>query len=229
MMSVVLTREQVRRVDRLAVERYKIMGLVLMENAGRSAAAIISDVYGQAGRAFICCGPGNNGGDGYVIARHLHNAGWSVRVMVAGDPSRMTHDAGANYAIVEAMGLKTLVAADGESQQTAVRSINTSDVVVDALLGTGSQGEVRSPMAELIDAINAVARRAVVAVDVPSGLDCNTGTPSNATIRADLTITFVAAKTGFVAPTAAPYVGRVEVADIGVPRELLAEIVAQRD
>ena len=85
----------------------------------------------------------------------------------------------------------------------------------------------RSPTAELIQRLNAAAKRAMVAIDVPSGLDCDTGAPSNATIRADLTITFVAAKTGLTMEGAAPYVGRVEVADIGVPRELLAEIVSQ--
>ncbi|MGB2985301.1 MAG: NAD(P)H-hydrate epimerase [Phycisphaerae bacterium] len=227
-MNVALTRKQIRRVDQLAIERYRIAGVVLMENAGRNAAAIIRDTYGSTtGEAFICCGPGNNGGDGCVIARHLHNAGWSVRLMLAGDPSRMTHDAEANYAIVEAMGLERIVAPDWDTERATIESIRDDEVVVDALFGTGFSGEVRSPTAELIDAINAASKRAVVAIDVPSGLDCDTGVPSNATIRADLTITFVAAKTGLVAETAAPYVGRLEVADIGTPRELLAEIVAK--
>lgn len=216
-----LTRDQVRRVDRLAVERYGMVGLVLMENAGRNAAAIMDEAYGPAASVFICCGPGNNGGDGCVIARHLHNRGWTVRLLLAGDPTRLTHDTEANYGIVEAMGLERVVAADLEGQRAAAATIRQDEVVVDALLGTGFRGEVRSPTAELITAINASGRRAVVAVDVPSGLDCDTGAASNATVRADLTITFVAAKTGFAAASAAPYLGRLAVADIGSPRELV--------
>ena len=240
-MSVALTREQVRRIDQLAIERFGITVLVLMENAGRNAAGIVSDVYGPTGRVFICCGPGNNGGDGCVIARHLHNAGWTVRLMVAGERSRMTPDAQANYSIVEAMKLVARASSpwphrqdagatavpDWEAQRIIVESIRDDEIVVDALLGTGFRGEVRSPTAELIDAINKADLRSVVAIDVPSGLDCNTGVPSNATIRADLTITFVALRVGFSASTAAPYLGRIDVADIGAPRELLTQIVRE--
>ncbi len=224
-MNSCITREQVRRVDELAIERYGIAGLVLMENAGQNAAAIIRDTYGPPGKAWICCGLGNNGGDGFVIARHLHNAGWSVRVVLAGDPSRMTPDTRANYAIVEAMKLEVSVAQSGETQRALAGTISHDEIVVDALLGTGFRGEVRSPTAELIDAINGAAKRALVAIDVPSGLDCDTGLPSNATVRADLTITFVAAKAGFAVASAGPYVGRIEVADIGAPRELLDEVL----
>jgi NAD(P)H-hydrate epimerase len=226
-MSIVLTRQQIRSVDRLAIERYHIAGLVLMENAGRTAAAIIRDAYGETGETLICCGPGNNGGDGCVIARHLHNAGWSVRLLVTGETSHMTPDMKANFAIVEAMGLERTVAPDFDTQRGIIESVRAGEVLIDALLGTGFRGTVRSPTAELIQRMNAAAKRATVAIDMPSGLDCDTGAPSNATIRADLTITFVAAKTGLTVGGAAPYVGRVEVADIGVPRELLAEIASQ--
>ena len=225
-MNVTLTREQVRRVDELAIRRYGIPGLVLLENAGRNTAAIIDQAYGPTGRAVIFCGSGNNGGDGCVIARHLHNAGWSVRVVIAGDVSRMTPDASANFGIIEAMGLAPLDTDEMAKQQAAASSITSEEIVVDALLGTGFSGEVRSPVAELIHAINAASKRAVVAVDLPSGLDCDTGTPGRATIRADLTITFVARKRGFDSQEAVPYLGRIEVADIGAPRELPAEVAA---
>ena len=223
-MSIVLTREQVRSVDKAAIERYHIAGIVLMENAGRNAAALIRNIFGEKGGALICCGAGNNGGDGCVIARHLHNAGWHVRLLVTGDVSRMTPDMRANHAIVDAMGLESTVAPDADRQRHVVQSIHADEVLIDCLLGTGFRGKVRSPTAELIETMNTVGKRAMVAIDVPSGLDCDTGAPSNATIRADLTITFVAAKTGFTRQTAAPFVGQVEVADIGVPRELVAEI-----
>lgn len=225
-MSTSLTRAQVRRVDQLAVERYGISGLVLMENAGRNAAAIIRRVYGEVGRAAIVSGPGNNGGDGCVIARHLYNSGWSVWLMMTAGEDRMTPDTLANFRIVSAMQINPTIASDAASQQAFVRSISDQEVVVDALLGTGFHGEVRSPTAELIDTINAKRTRGVVAIDVPSGLDCDSGRPSNATIRADLTVTFVAHKKGFAGESARQYVGSVEVADIGAPPELIAEAAA---
>ena len=225
-MSVILTRDQIRRVDRLAIERYGIIGVVLMENAGRNAAHIIRREFGESGKAAICCGPGNNGGDGCVIARHLHNAGWSVRLLITGEPEKMSPDMLANFRIVEAMGLDHVIATDAPGQRAFIQSIRNDEVVLDSLLGTGFRGEVRSPTAELIEAINTATKSGTVAIDIPSGLDCDTGQPSNATIRADLTITFVARKTGLVAPPATRYVGKIEVADIGVPRELVAEIAS---
>lgn len=227
-MNLRLTRDQVRRIDQLAVQRYGMTGLVLMENAGRSAASIMDDAYGPRATAVIFCGTGNNGGDGCVIARHLHNAGWRVRLVIAGDPSRMTPDTKANHAIFEAMNVEMVVASDRESQRTAVDTIETDAVVVDALLGTGFHGEVRSPTDTLIAALNDAPRRAMVAIDVPSGLDCDSGLPSNATIAADLTITFAAEKTGFSIPAAGAYTGRIELADIGVPKELLDLVATER-
>ncbi len=225
-MNVTLTREQIRRIDQLAIERYGIAGIVLMENAGRNAAALLRDVYAGVSSALICCGVGNNGGDGFVIGRHLHNAGWSLRLLVLGDVSKMTPDTHTNFNITSAMGIETVVTTDAAAQRATVSSVTDGEVIVDAVLGTGFRGMVRSPTAELIDAINAATSRAVIAIDVPSGLDCNTGESSNATIRADLTVTFVASKVGFTVPAAAPYVGRVEVVDIGAPRELLSEMVS---
>ena len=227
-MTITLTREQVRRVDELAIRRYGITGLVLMENAGRNVAAVIDRAYGPSGRAFICCGTGNNGGDGCVNARHLHNSGWTVRLMIVGEASRMTPDTSANFRIIQAMGLNPITAVDADAQSALARSITEDEVVVDALLGTGFSGEVRSPLAELIHAINAAGKRAVVAIDLPSGLDCDSGAPAAATIRADLTITFVARKRGFDSPQGGAFLGRVEVADIGAPRELIAEVAAGR-
>ena len=224
-MNDVLTRDQVRRADDLAINKYKIAGVVLMENAGLRAAEVIDRSYGPSGQAFICCGPGNNGGDGCVIARHLYNAGWSVRLLVTGREEVMSPDMRANYRIVKAMGLEATVADDGASQQDCIASIRKDEVIIDALLGTGFRGQVRSPAAELITGLNDRAKRAVVAVDVPSGLDCDTGESSKATIRADLTVTFVAMKIGFTKPQAASCVGRVEVCGIGAPRELVSEIV----
>lgn len=225
-MDLILSREQIRRIDRMAVERYGIPSLILMENAGRGAAEIIRAVYGEFGAAFVVCGTGNNGGDGCVIARHLHNAGWSVRVLLAGDPQRMSPDLRTNFNIAAAMGLNILAATEADSWQQAVSSVAEDDVVIDALLGTGFTGQVRSPIAELISALNAAAKRTTVAIDVPSGLDCDTGEVGGVCIVAGMTVTFVAKKPGLVAEQAAAYVGKVEVAGIGAPRELIAEVAS---
>ena len=123
------------------------------------------------------------------------------------------------------MGLAITVAPDAPSQIRAATSIASQEVVVDALLGTGFQGTVREPTATLIHALNDAKKTALVGVDLPSGLDCDSGKPSNATIRADLTVTFVVSKAGFLSPQASSYLGRVIVVDIGSPRELLDEVL----
>ena len=226
-MTIALTRDQVRRIDELAIREYGIPGIVLMENAGRGAAEIIERTYGPRGSALVVCGTGNNGGDGFVIARHLHNAGWSVRVLIAGDPLRFSPDAATNDRIIQAMELERTVAVDGETQRKVVDSTSANDVVIDALLGTGFSEIVRSPLAELIATLNGSKKRAMVAVDVPSGLDCDTGEPGGVAVRAHLTITFVAPKRGFVVEGARPYVGRCEVVGIGAPKELIGCIASE--
>jgi NAD(P)H-hydrate epimerase len=148
--------------------------------------------------------------------------------VVIGEAPKMTPDASLNLGIVKRMGLPISVAHDHDAAHRAVDGIRLDDVVVDALLGTGFRGEVRSPLAETIDALNAAPRRAMVAVDLPSGLDCDTGLAASSTIRADLTITFVASKVGFVSLPAASFTGHVEIADIGSPRELLDEFARDR-
>jgi len=220
---MILTREQVRRVDQLAVHQYGMTGLVLMENAGRGAAAIIKEKYCSSSSVLICCGPGNNGGDGCVIARHLHNAGWTVRVMVTGDQSKMSPDMLSNYRIIESMGLTPMIATDSDAQQAMINTIDKDELVIDALLGTGFQGQVRSPLSELIEAMNDSPKQSLIAIDIPSGLECDAGIPTNATIKADRTITFVAPKVGFSSPEAASFLGQVEVVDIGVPQEAITE------
>lgn len=225
-MPIVLSRDQVRRVDRLAIEQFGMTGLVLMENAGRNAAEIIDRAYGPEECAHIFCGTGNNGGDGCVIARHLLNRRWDVTLVMTGPRDRMTHDTNANYHILEAMNARLVSAEDAAAQSRAVEAIGADAVVIDALLGTGFTGSVRTPADRLIDAVNERPKRATVAIDVPSGLDCDTGLVGNTAIRADLTITFVAAKRGFAQPEAGAYLGRVEVADIGAPRTLVDEIAA---
>lgn len=229
-----LTREQVRQVDRLAIQELGIPGVVLMENAGCRAAEVVLDVLRdrcglepEAGRVVVLCGGGNNGGDGYVIARHLHNQGVAVTVFGVTDPARLTGDAAVNHSICEKMGLAVCRIDSDEQLHGAAQAWSDAHIVVDALLGIGFTGTVRPQMAAVIERCNAVEGPKIVAVDVPSGLDCDTGQPSNAMIRADVTVTFVAPKPGFGMASARPYVGEVIVADIGVPPALIDRVLSQ--
>lgn len=215
-MTTALTRAQVREVDRRAIEEFGIPGIVLMENAGRGAAEIIQTRIPAAGRAVIVCGRGNNGGDGFVIARHLALGGFAVQVLVACDPSILTGDAATNCEIARRMGIAMVRVDSPGAIAASLEALRGVDVVVDAVLGTGFSGDVRSPLDDVIAAINTVGRH-IVAIDVPSGLDCDTGLPSNATVRATETITFVARKIGFDVSGAATYTGEVHVVGIGAP------------
>ncbi len=217
-----LTREQVRELDRRAIEEFGVPGIVLMENAGRGVAETICQL-GLSGPVAICCGKGNNAGDGLVIARHLENRGYVVRVLLWAAPDELPPDASTNYRIVKASGMPLDVLPADDCRSILEEALAAAGTVVDALLGTGARGEPRPPLDDVIDQMNA-SGRPMVAVDLPSGLDCDTGEPARHTIRADHTCTFVAAKPGLLAAAAAPYVGQLHVIDIGAPRRLLASV-----
>ncbi len=213
-----LTRAEVRNIDRIAIEQYGLPGVVLMENAGRNAAALLLST-GITGPVVICCGKGNNGGDGFVIARHLDNAGINVRILLACDPSEYQDDAAINLCVVQSarLPLRRIPTAALDQWQHELQS---AEWIVDALLGTGATGGVREPYGTAINAINTSGRK-VFAVDLPSGMDADTGQPLGECVRATRTVTFVARKIGFDQPGAEQWTGPVDVVDIGVPRALL--------
>jgi NAD(P)H-hydrate epimerase len=214
-----LSRQQARDIDRRAIDEYGLTGLVLMENAGRGCAELLGRL-GITGPVCIVTGTGNNGGDGYVIARHLANLGHTVRVVSAVDPSRLESDAAVNHrAWVRGGGLVEVVTA-GEWEAV----FGDCEWIVDALLGTGVVGAVRPPYDQAIDAINRSSAR-VLAIDLPSGLDCDTGEILGRCVRADQTATMVAAKTGMLAECAVAWIGEVHVVDIGIPRSLRQEVL----
>jgi NAD(P)H-hydrate epimerase len=192
-----------------------------MENAGRGAAELLL-ALGSRGPVVICCGKGNNGGDGFVIARHLDNRRVPVHVLLFCSPDELTGDAAINYQIIHRSGQPITVYAQKDCDLSAVRrELATAEWVVDALFGTGLSGPVRAPFDQIITAINESKAR-VLAVDIPSGLDCDTGRPLGATVRAHHTATFVAQKKGFAEPSAREWLGEVHVIDIGAPRCLLS-------
>jgi len=217
-----LTREQLRRIDQTAIDQYGLSGLVLMENAGRGCTDVLCTL-GVSGPVVICCGKGNNAGDGFVIARHLELRGHMVRVLMWSDPAELTGDAATNFSILRKAGIETHVSDQGFDSQWLAQQLKGAVWILDALLGTGASGEPRPPYDQVIDALNAAdARR--MAVDVPSGLDCDTGRPSQHTFHADHTCTFVAPKTGFEHDAALFWLGEVHVVDIGAPRKILEEL-----
>ncbi|GJM24007.1 MAG: hypothetical protein DHS20C16_04220 [Phycisphaerae bacterium] len=231
--NVSLTRSQSRHIDEVASETLKIPSLILMENAGRGAAEWICETYhevlqAESVKVQVICGTGNNGGDGLVIARHLHNCGCPVKVWIVGDRTRLTRDASANLSIILAMGLTIVDIVDEEGVDQACESFTSQDVIVDAMLGTGFSGDVREPMATFIRRINAADCQRVVAIDVPSGLDCDKGTIGNVGIRAAATMTFVAPKVGFKVPPAREFLGKVVVKGIGIPPSLIQDVVAEQ-
>lgn len=218
-----LTRQQARELDRRASSEYGVPSIVLMENAGRGCVDLLEQL-GIQGPIALVCGKGNNGGDGLVMARHLDLRGYPVRMLWVGDFTENPPDAATNAAIVEHMRLPCTRLDSGSPNWTEVRSLLEGvDWIVDALLGTGARGDPRPPLDTLLRLLNDQPARKF-AVDVPSGLDADTGQAGSPTFRADHTCTFVAPKVGFRAPEAAHWLGQLHVADIGAPRCLIEEI-----
>ncbi|HLJ02959.1 MAG TPA: NAD(P)H-hydrate dehydratase [Solirubrobacteraceae bacterium] len=194
-----------RELDRWAIERLGIAGLELMERAGTGLADCVQSIAPSAPVAVVC-GKGNNGGDGFVAARVLRERGWEVSVLLLGEPEEYRGDA-----------LTNLERLPGDAPEPfSADALRSASLIIDALLGTGFSGEVRERYAAAIEAINDTRAR-VVACDVPSGVDASTGEVAGPAVRAELTVTFHAAKPGlWIAPGKA-HAGEVRVIDIGIP------------
>lgn len=217
----VLSREQLRRVDAEATERFGIPSIVLMENASRALSAetlrLLRDQSAhRPGKVLIICGGGNNGGDGYAAARHLHNAGCVVTLLPLNDP-RPNSDAALNAAICRNMNLPTATV------EQCARVAGNADVVIDAIFGTGLDRNVTGHAAHVIAVLNEL-NKPVVAADVPSGLDCETGRVLGEAVCARVTVKFVALTAGLLTSDAQRCVGQIVIAGIGAPVELAAEM-----
>jgi len=210
-MLELLTAEEMGRADRLTIQD-GIKGAVLMENAGRAVADEVSRGFPDAETVMVLCGPGNNGGDGFVAARHLRERGYKVRLGFNGDPTRLPTDAAAMAKLWSEGRVK--LSAD---------LLAGSDVVVDALFGAGLARPIEGAFAELIDDVNA-SRLPVVAIDVPRGIDGTTGEVRGTAIEAVSTVTFFRLKPGHLLLPGRLHCGEVKLAQIGIPDSLLTTI-----
>ncbi len=233
-------RAGVREVDRRCVEEFGLPGIALMENASRALAAhaltMLASAPSAGGPTLILCGPGANGGDGFAGARHLHNAGVPVALACTQSPAAYRSDAAVNLFVAQRMGLPIGLINGGRparSLDSIVARIGPPALLIDCLLGTGLDRPLAEPFTSVVRWINArrAAGAAVLACDIPTGLDCDTGRPlgadADACVLADATVTFCGLKRGFLAPGASAYTGAVTVGDIGAPRALLESLALQ--
>lgn len=219
-----LTREEMRELDRKAIEEYKIPGLILMENAGRNVAEEVLKMTDdpQQTKVAILCGKGNNGGDGYVVARHLHNHHVPVDVFLVANISDILKDgdAGTNLQILLPMKIPIREILGITEIASVLKELGSYDIIIDALFGTGLSGEVRQPFKTLIEGVNNL-NKPIVSVDIPSGLDCNNGNILGAAMKATKTVTFAASKRGFYLGNGPVHTGKIIITDISIPKELL--------
>mgnify|MGYP005832623703 CR=1 FL=1 len=214
----VATSQQMQALDRKTIEEVGIPGMVLMENAGRGAAEALLRSFPDAHRKriVIVCGKGNNGGDGFVVARYLRNWNHSVKVLLLGHPETLQGDARANFEIFSRMKGEILLCPGREEFEKVKSPLGEADLLVDAIFGTGLHSEVSGFYRELIDHLNGLGKP-ILAIDIPSGLDANTGRPLGTAVRASLTVTFGLPKVGHLIPPGSEYTGALKVIDIGIP------------
>jgi NAD(P)H-hydrate epimerase len=215
----VMSRAEARAFDDWAINSLGIAGVVLMENAGRSCAELIKEKLSSADKPKVCifCGTGNNGGDGYVIARCLLNDGFDVEVVLFGDREKVKGDAKITLDILQKMNrpIRQLNPAEPGAIRLVESFADGADMLVDCLFGTGLDRPLKDDYRKLIEKINSL-KCPILAVDVPSGLDCDMGQPLGAAIKADWTVTFIAVKKGFTTAQAADYTGEIFIASIGI-------------
>jgi ADP-dependent NAD(P)H-hydrate dehydratase / NAD(P)H-hydrate epimerase len=217
---LLVTAAEMRALDREVIEQVGVPGVVLMDAAGRGVVDVIAARADLSrARVVVYAGAGNNGGDGFVVARHLANRGAAVEVVLCAPADKVSGDALVHLLAAERSGVPFHDAADADGLARAAARTADAGVVVDALFGTGLTREVTGHLAQAIEDINA-HRGLKVAVDVPSGLDADRGVPLGACVRADHTVTFAFAKRGLVSAPGFTFVGELHVADIGIPERL---------
>ena len=212
----ILTANEMREVDRAAIDELEIPGMVLMENAALGVVDALAAAYPEASSAAIFCGPGNNGGDGLAIGRHLAARGYQVWLGLASGDRDLDGDAARQLRICRRAGLSPDPLDDEAQIETALERAGRADLVIDALFGTGLTRPLEGLFARLVEGLDRLSPP-LVAVDLPSGLDASREDPIGPHVHADLSVTFAAPKIAHVFPPAALAVGEVVVADLGFP------------
>jgi len=219
----VATAEEMRKIDTQTIEDIGIHGMVLMENAGMGVVNAIEERYGGASRPIrvsIFAGKGNNGGDGLVIARHLLNRGYDVTIYLISEPDKFAGDALTNLKIAQKLRISMEILLAEDQLADHGTQIAASDLLIDAIFGTGLSGPVIGFAANVIDFLNLTCVP-IVSVDLPSGLEADTGKVEGSCIRATLTVTMALPKRGLLLYPGANFVGELEIVDIGIPREVV--------
>lgn len=213
-----VTAEQMRQMDREAMKDFQIPGLILMENAGAGCVSLILELMEEETAAGVCvvAGVGNNGGDGFVLARHLWNNGFDVEVYLLGDVKKMKGDARTNFEIITRQDLPITEVRGSEEMDILSQDLDSAGLIVDALFGTGLDREIRGAYREVIEAINQ-SGTPVFAVDMPSGLNADTGQPMPVAVFAEITGTFGMAKIGQFNYPGHLFCGDVHIIDISLP------------
>lgn len=237
--SRTLSVAAVRDIDRRAIDDFNMHSLVLMENAALSCVRWLTERFANAlpnarMRVVLLCGRGNNGGDGLAMARHLRLIGWQCTVLVAGPVHALSPDARANWQILTARSHKDCYvlndpSTSGVGKNTAStcdwpKLLADADLIIDAMVGSGASGPPRPPFDQWIRVANS-ANGSRVAIDIPTGIDGETGAVSENAFRASATLTFVARKPGLNQPEAQTHVGEVAVMSIGIPVEMIEELL----
>ena len=218
-----VTASEMRELDRRAIQDLGIPSLVLMENAGRTTYRILRREFpGLQGEVAVLAGRGNNGGDGFVVARYLANAGIPVAVFLLGPRDRVSGDARVNLEILAHLGIAVAEVLTEADLNPAIHRLAKAGLIVDALLGTGLNSPVQGLMAALIERVNHL-RAPVLAVDIPTGLSADTGEVLGVALKAQVTVTYGWPKLGQVLPPGRDYVGRLWQVDIGIPPILARE------
>ncbi|MBN1850353.1 MAG: NAD(P)H-hydrate dehydratase [Deltaproteobacteria bacterium] len=218
----VVKAKEIQEMDRFTIQEVGIPGAVLMENAGRGACRLFLEHFDppESARIMTICGRGNNGGDGYVMARYLHQAGLRIIVVILSKYEKITGDARINLDIIRKMGLEIHYADNSDQWQTLYPLLNDSDYIIDGILGTGLNAPVQGLYARIIQDVN-TSEKPVMAVDIPSGLNADTGQVMGVAIQADLTATFGFPKLGQFLYPGADLVGRLARVDICIPKMVL--------
>ncbi len=221
-----ITSQQMKEIDRRAIEEFGVPSLVLMENAGRGAAGVALDmVSDKTDKKVICvCGKGNNGGDGFVCARHLINNGIDTEIFLTGEPSGLKGDAKINFDILRKMKVKIRILKSDKDLELFNERLKDAQLIIDAIFGIGLSGEIKEPYSKAIRTMNQ-CKKSILAIDVPSGLDASTGNILGVCIKARKTVSFGLPKTGFRENQGPSSTGELIIADISIPKQLLTGVV----